>query len=187
MSRYTFFRALVVALVTALTVVPTSAIGARPGVLHASIDDTQEGVVFCGIVVDVVTKGVFTERLFFDQDGNPTRFLATASVASTLTAVNGGKAVTIRGASQFVEAESIVDEAAGTITIINSIKGMPEQIKTAHGTVLLRDAGIATFATTFDLETGAFMSSEVLFLKGPHPELDSDFTLFCEVITEALT
>jgi hypothetical protein len=36
------------------------------------------------------------------------------------------------------------------------------------------------------LETGEFISSDVT-VKGPHPELDSDFTLFCEVITEALT
>jgi hypothetical protein len=37
------------------------------------------------------------------------------------------------------------------------------------------------------LETGDPISSEVLVTKGPHPEADSDFTLFCEVITEALT
>jgi hypothetical protein len=38
---------------------------------------------------------------------------------------------------------------------------------------------------TFDMETGDFISSEVV-VKGPHPGLDSDFALFCEVITEAL-
>lgn len=54
--------------------------------------------------------------------------------------------------------------------------------KQTHG---LRDAGIATFVDTFDLETGDLISSEVI-VEGPHAELDSDFTLFCEVITEAL-
>jgi hypothetical protein len=38
---------------------------------------------------------------------------------------------------------------------------------------------------TFDLETGDLISSDVI-IKGPHPEADSDFTLFCDVITEAL-
>jgi hypothetical protein len=38
---------------------------------------------------------------------------------------------------------------------------------------------------TFDLVTGELVSSEVI-TKGPHPDLDSDFALFCEVITEAL-
>lgn len=38
---------------------------------------------------------------------------------------------------------------------------------------------------TFDLDTFELISSEVI-VKGPHPELESDFALFCEVITEAL-
>jgi hypothetical protein len=37
------------------------------------------------------------------------------------------------------------------------------------------------------LETGDFISSEIVVNKGPHPDADSDFTLFCEVISEALT
>jgi len=51
---------------------------------------------------------------------------------------------------------------------------------------LLRDAGIITFADTFDLATGELISSEVTVVKGPHPELDSDFEAFCDVVTEAL-
>ena len=45
---------------------------------------------------------------------------------------------------------------------------------------------VGAFADTFDLETGEFISSEITVNKGPHPEADSDFTLFCEVISEAL-
>jgi hypothetical protein len=44
---------------------------------------------------------------------------------------------------------------------------------------------VITFADTFDLETGEFISSETI-VNGPHPEAESDFTLFCEVITGAL-
>ena len=79
-----------------------------------------------------------------------------------------------------------MDEEAGTITFLTSFIGLPEMIQTANGPVLLRDAGILTFADTFDLETGDFISSEIVVNKGPHPEADSDFTLFCEVITGAL-
>ena len=79
-----------------------------------------------------------------------------------------------------------MDEDAGTITFSTTFKGLPEKIQTANGRVLSRDAGLITFADTFDLETGEFISSEIIFNKGPHPELDSDFTLFCEVISEAL-
>lgn len=186
MQRSRLVRALVTALIAALAVLPASALGAKPDVFHTNFLDTEEGVEVCpGVIVDVVAKGVFTDRLFFDQDGNPTRFLSTASVAVTLTAANG-KAVIIRNAGLFMEGTPIVDEAAGTITFIDTFKGLPEQIKTPHGPVLLRDAGVATFANTFDLETGDFISSEILFVKGPHPELDSDFALFCEVVTGAL-
>ena len=80
-----------------------------------------------------------------------------------------------------------MDEEAGTITFLTSYKGLPEKIHTANGPVLLRDAGIITFADTFDLDTGDFISSEIVVNKGPHPEADSDFTLFCDVISEALT
>lgn len=80
----------------------------------------------------------------------------------------------------------IIDEEAGTITFLTSPIGLPEKIQTANGPVLLRDAGVITFADTFDLETGEFLSSETIVNKGPHPEADSDFTLFCEVITGAL-
>jgi hypothetical protein len=31
------------------------------------------------------------------------------------------------------------------------------------------------------------VSFEITFVAGPHPELESDFTLFCEVISAALT
>jgi hypothetical protein len=79
-----------------------------------------------------------------------------------------------------------VDEEAGTITFLTSYRGLPQKIQTANGPVLLRAAGVITFAATFDLETGEFISSEIT-VKGPHPEDDSDFPLFCEVISEALT
>jgi hypothetical protein len=85
-----------------------------------------------------------------------------------------------------VTGTAVIDEQAGTITFVTSFVGLPEKIQTAQGAVLLRDAGVITFADTFDLETGEFLGSEVT-IKGPHPEADSDFVLFCEVITEALT
>jgi hypothetical protein len=80
----------------------------------------------------------------------------------------------------------VVDEQAGTITFTATYKGLPEKIQTAHGPVLLRDAGVITFADTFDLQTGEFISSETLVNNGPHPEADSDFTRFCEVVGGAL-
>jgi hypothetical protein len=43
---------------------------------------------------------------------------------------------------------------------------------------------LIAFADTF--EGDEFISSEIVLVKGPHPEAESDFALFCEVVTEAL-
>jgi hypothetical protein len=45
---------------------------------------------------------------------------------------------------------------------------------------------VAVFTDVFDLATGDLISSDISF-KGPHPDLESDFALFCEVITGALS
>jgi hypothetical protein len=185
MARPSLLRAFVVALIAAFAILPASAFGANPEIFHVHFMDTEENVDVCGITVDIVSEGVFTDKAFFDQDGNFVRFNSTASATSTLTAENG-KSVTISNAGQFTDVEPLVDEEAGTITFFTTFKGLPEKIQTANGPILLRDAGVITFADTFDLETGEFISSEVT-IKGPHPEADSDFTLFCEVISEALT
>ena len=185
MGRPTFLRALVLALVAAFAILPAGALGAKPEIFHTHFLDTEEDVDVCGINVDLVSKGVFTDKAFFDSEGNFVRFMSTASATTTLTADNG-KSVIIKNAGQFTDVAPLIDEAAGTITFVVTFKGLPEKIQTAQGPVLLRDAGIISFVDTFDLETGEFISSDVI-IKGPHPEAESDFTLFCEVITEALT
>jgi hypothetical protein len=110
--------------------------------------------------------------------------MSTASATVTFTAANG-KSVIVQKAGQFTDVEPLVDEEAGTITFSITFKGLPEKIQTPQGPVLLRDAGLITFVDTFDLETGEFISSD-LIIKGPHPEAESDFELFCEVFSEAL-
>ena len=184
MSRFSWLRMLVLALIAACAVLPTSAVGANPEIFHSNFVDTEEDVDVCGITVDLVARGVFTDKAFLDKNGDFVRFSSTASVKVTLTAANG-KSVIISNAGQFRDVAPIIDEVARTITFVTSFIGLPEKIKTPHGPVLLRDAGIATFVDTFDLDTFELISSEVI-VKGPHPELESDFALFCEVITEAL-
>jgi hypothetical protein len=54
----------------------------------------------------------------------------------------------------------------------------------AHGRVLIRDAGYVVIRQT--IEDDEIVDQEVLINKGPHPDLDSGFELFCEVMPEAL-
>ena len=184
MSRPTLRRALSIALVVGAVALPARALAGAPEIFHGSFSDTFDDVDVCGITVDIRSEGVFTDKVFFDDSGNFVRFTSTVSGKTTYTAADG-RAVVVQFANLFVDGTSIIDEAAGTITFFTTYKGLPEKIQTAGGSVLLRDAGLITFANTFDLVTGDFISSETI-VKGPHPEADSDFLAFCEVLTEAL-
>jgi hypothetical protein len=182
MGRLTLLRTLLVALITALAVLPGSALGGKPvEQFHDHFTESFSDEI-CGIPVDVDL--VVTDNFFLYADDS---FKDTSSFMATFTNPANGKSVVISSAGLVSGPAPLVDEEAGTITFFTSFKGLPEKIQTANGRVLLRDAGFVTFADTFDLETGDLISSEITVNKGPHPELDSDFTLFCEVISEALT
>jgi hypothetical protein len=179
----TMVRALLATLIAALTLaaVPGTAFGAKPiEQFHDHFTESFSEEI-CGIPVDVDI--VVTDN-FFLYEGDS--FKDTSSFEGTYTNPVNGKSVLISSAGQVSGPPPIVDEEAGTITFLTSFKGLPEKIQTANGPVLLSDVGIITFADTFDLETGDFISSEIVVNNGPHPEADSDFTLFCEVITGAL-
>jgi hypothetical protein len=179
MGRRAALRAFLVASVAALAFVPATALGAKPiEQFHDHGSGTTSDTV-CGIPVDV--DFVFTDNFFIYADS----FKDTNSSRVTFTNPVNGNAVVVANAGQVVGPPPVVDEEAGTITFLVTYKGLPERIQTANGPVLLRDAGVITFADTFDLVTGDFISSDVI-VKGPHPEADSDFTLFCQVITQAI-
>jgi hypothetical protein len=185
MSRLGFFRALLLTSLVALAIVPAGALAAPPERFHEVVRETFEDEDLCGITVDVVVEGVFTDLVFFDDEGNFVRFMSSGSFRTTFTDAQGDSVI-LQTAGQVQDVEASVDEEAGTITFVTTFKGLPEKIQTAQGPVLLRDAGVIAFADTFDLETGDFISGEVIINRGPHPEADSDFALFCEVITDAL-
>lgn len=181
MRRPTFVSALVVALVGAFAVLAGTASAARPiAQFHDHFTDSFSDEV-CGIAVDVDVVG--TDNFFLYADDT---FKDTSSFRTTFTNPENGSSVIVSAAGRTAGSPPIIDEQAGTITFLTSFKGLPEKIQTAQGPVLLRDAGVITFADTFDLETGEFISSETTVNNGPHPEAESDFTLFCEVITGAL-
>jgi len=185
MSRRTLLTASLLA-ATAAVAAPAVANADPPEVTHGHFDETDENVDVCGINVDIHAQGVFTDHVFFDNEGNFERFMSTSSGTNTLTADNG-KSVVIQFAQQYSDTEPTIDEAAGTYTFVFTFKGLPEKIRTPRGPVIVRDAGVITFADTFDLATDEFISRDVLVNSGPHPEADSDFELFCEVITDALS
>jgi hypothetical protein len=179
MARSILVRVVVTALMVVLAL-PGAALAAKPiAAFHDHFTDSFSGEV-CGIPVEI--KLVVTDNFSLFADDS---FKDTSSVKMTYTNPDNGNSVVLSSAGT-VTGTALIDEQAGTITFVTSFVGLPEKIQTAQGAVLLRDVGVATFADTFDLATGEFLGTEVT-LKGPHPEADSDFVLFCEVITEALT
>jgi hypothetical protein len=161
-----------------------SASAGGPERFHLNFHDEAEDQDVCGINVDLVSEGVFNDRDFFDTDGNFDHFHSTASGTTTFTN-DAGESVVVRFANLLFETNSI-DEEAGTITLYGTVEGLPELMKTPRGSVLLRDAGVISFVNTHDLETGEFLSGEIVVNQGPHPEADSDFALFCEVLRAEL-
>jgi hypothetical protein len=177
--RSNLFRAVFIALLVVLAI-PGVALAAKPiAAFHDHFTDSFSGDV-CGIPVDI--KVVVTDNFSLYADGS---FKDTSSAMQTFTNPENGRSVVLSNAGN-VSGTAIIDELAGTITFVTTYRGLPEKIQTAHGAVLLRDAGVISFADTFDLATGEFLGSEVT-VNGPHPEADSGFVLFCEVITNALT
>jgi hypothetical protein len=154
-------------------------------------EQEREHVVFvaedqdvCGINVDVLVDVRFNDKVFFDADGNFVRFMGVSSGSNTFVN-DAGESVVVSFANLSRETESI-DETAGTLTLHTSVRGLPERISTPHGPTLTRDAGLITFVTVFDLATEEEISVEVIVNNGPHPQAESDFTLFCEIITAEL-
>ena len=179
MARPIALRAATVALVFALAL-PGATLAAKPIFsFHDHFTDSFPGDV-CGIPVQIDI--VVTDNFFVYADGTARD---ASSVRSTFTNPDNGKSVVVSSAGTLTSS-TIIDQGANTITFVNTYKGLPEKIQTLHGAVLTRDAGIISFRDTFDLTTFDFLGTQVI-VRGPHPEADADFALFCDVMTGALT
>jgi hypothetical protein len=110
-------------------------------------------------------------------------FKSTASGKITLTnPLTGDTAVSRFAGPNWVV--NISGDPEGDHVQEVTVAGLPELWKLAHGRVLIRDAGYVVLRQT--IEDDEVVENEVLVIHGPHPELESDFELFCEVLPEAL-
>jgi len=178
----TLRHALAVGVVAAFALTPGAALAAQPvQSWHDHFTDSFSDQL-CGIGVDVQLRVTDSFSIFADGSVK-----GTGATRGVITNPLNGKSVVLSTAGQFSDVAPVIDEQAGTITLHPTAKGLPQKIQTEHGSVLLRDAGIISFAHTFDLDDGEFISSQTTVNNGPHPDADSDFTAFCDVMSGALT
>jgi hypothetical protein len=158
---------------------------------HEHIVDTFPGEV-CDIPVTVTVDIIENIHVRLAKSGFPL-FQTTGPGTVTITNPDTGKSVTVRftGASKDL---TVVDNGDGTITVRTAVTGIPEEIRLSDGTVASRDVGRVVFATVLDYggtptdtSDDEFISETIESISGPHPDLESDFELFCEVVVPALT
>lgn len=164
--------------------VASASIGTPGERFRGSWSYTLTDVDVCGVNVDVVEEGKTSGRVWY-SGGEIARFSGTVAGTSTWTADNG-KAVVLRYAQQFDSpARIVLDEEAGTSTAVLANRGLKIHIRATAGGLLIREAGLLSFVHTYDLETGELLVEET-HMHGPHPVTESDNTLHCELISNAL-
>jgi hypothetical protein len=177
--------ALILAGALALTIAASGSASAAAPIVneHSTITDTFPDQL-CDIQGTSTINIVDNFKLYADNT-----FLDTSRMRQVFTAENG-KSVVIFSAGQVSGLNDPIENADGTITFINTFKGLPQKLSIAGGPTLSRDAGVVTITQTFrELPNGdlELISVTVSGEHGPHPDLDSGFALFCNVLIPALT
>jgi hypothetical protein len=179
--------ALMSVIVAAIAAVAIPAAGASGRVLfhnHENFTDSFPDSI-CGIDGTSVVKGVDNFTVF----ANPPYDLDVDNfeLNQTFTSAATGKSIVIHVAQHFTSNDQPIDNGDGTVTFVQSFTGLPEQVRVLNGPVLFHDVGTVVFTRTFDATTGDFISQTVSGERGPHPDLDSGFTLFCDLVVPALS
>jgi hypothetical protein len=164
------------------------AVVAAPGALavgqqHERFHDfgTDVDLDFCGTGQRIdIAFDVWVNAFHAPNQG---LYKETARGKVTFTNPLTGDIVILRFANTILEV-LVEGELDGLHVVDTAVKGLPELIKTPHGGVLTRDAGYIVFRNSFDGDE--LVSSEIVVNKGPHPNAESDFELFCEIMPEAL-
>ena len=167
----------------------TAATGLAAGstqVEHVSFTVPDEVCGFSGMTAIQLTT-------VFRDTGNGTYFRNLAFFA-VFTADNGKSATLSFHGPEKQTSPSVIDEQAGTVTIMTTYLGVFEKVSITRGRTLTRDAGIVTLVAVYEytgdpsdpVGDGDPISETVSGLHGPHPELLSDFSLFCDFLVPYL-
>jgi hypothetical protein len=170
-----------------VALIATATAGAQGKPIHTQISDSFTEN-FCGLDLTRTDVGVDNFTPVFDTAGNVVSFADTGSVRTTLTNPLNGKSLVISAAGRHTG--TATGDPNGLVTFTDVYKGLPEKISLSDGETLSRDAGILGQVTVVDFSTdpnGVLVSQVSTTEHGPHPDADSNFDLFCNVLTPALS
>ena len=161
MRRFLIAAGAVIA--ASLTAIGAGAIAANPTVVTLQ----RLGHVHRRQLCDTgeIVNGTFAVKGTEWSTPNQADYRNTAQGTNTFTNPANGATVNFHFAGPFTATIVSFNEDGGT-TELHTFKGLPEQIKTAHGGLLLRDAGYVQFLRTFDADD-EMISSEVVLERGP--------------------
>lgn len=163
----------------------TPALAASPILerFHDRVDETFPENL-CGIAVMTHVEGVVNGKFALARVGEP-RFQAAVSL--TWTSRNtAGDVLVFQVAGLNAKDLLVIEHADGTISATYSFRGLAEKLGTGPGRAISMDVGVITFTTRFDPDTEEEISTSTDFVGGPHPEADSGFELFCEIVEDVL-
>lgn len=164
------------------------------------VDRTHQHIVVtiaddevCGVPVTTTADIINNDQERLAHSGFPL-FMTTGRVTVTWTNPATGKSVSNFFAGALAKDLTVVDNGDGTITLRTAITGVPEKITLSNGKPITMDVGRLVIVSVIDYngtptnaDDDVTISQSVESISGPHPELQSDFTLFCQVVVPALT
>ena len=173
---------LAIATVLACVIAETGLAAGSTQVTHFSF--TTPPHLLCGIEGTAVVHGTSV----FRDTGNGTYFMS-GTFFGVFTADNGKSTTLTFAGPQKQTSPPVIDEQAGTVTIMTTYGGLYEKFSITGGPTLSINAGSFTFVDVFKYTgdpnnpVGDSISETLSRLDGPHPDLQSGG---CEVLVPYL-
>jgi hypothetical protein len=161
----------------------TAATGLAAGTTEVEHFSNSFAANECGFPGTVATH----RTTVFRDTGNGT-YYTNETFFGVFTADNG-KSATVSWAGPIKQTSPpVIDNQTGTVTIMTTNGGLFQKLSITGGQTLIRDAGPVTFVDVYEYTgdpnnpIGDLISETLTGLHGPHPELLSGFSLFCDVL-----
>ncbi len=159
---------------------------------HDHIVETFPDDQVCDVPVTTTIDFISNDQERLAKSGFP---LFKTTGRGTITWTNPANGKSVRGFFAGTTKDlTVVDNGDGTITLRTAVTGIAERIRLAHGRAAIMDVGRVVFVdvldyngTPTDTEDDVLVSESIESISGPHPELQSGFELFCQVVVPGLT